>query len=58
MTVEDLQDVLAPLFENMQDKLDLIVEDIQYVSKVQCGLMVAIGVLAGIILISYLLERF
>lgn len=58
MTAEDLQEVLEPFFENMHDKLDLIVEDIANTQKIMCGFMVAIGVLAGIILISYLLDRF
>lgn len=58
MTAEDLQEVLEPFFENMHDKLDLIVEDISNTQKIMCGFMVAIGVLAGIILISYLLDRF
>lgn len=58
MTAEDLQEVLEPFFENMNDKLELIVEDIANAQKIMCGFMVAIGVLAGIILISYLLDRF
>jgi len=58
MTVEDLQEVFEPFFENMNDKLELIVEDIANTQKIMCGFMVAIGVLAGIILISYLLDRF
>lgn len=58
MTAQDLHEVLEPLFQNMNDKLDLIIDDLTYLNKVQCGFMVAIGVLAGLILISYLLERF
>lgn len=58
MTAEELQEVLEPLFDNISDKLDLIIEDLAFTSKVLCGFMVAIGVLAGLILISYLLDRF
>lgn len=58
MTQQELQEVLEPLLDNMNDKLDLVIEDLVHLNKVQCGFMVAIGVLAGLILISYLLERF
>ena len=58
LTVADLEEVFTPMFDNLSDKLDLVVEDLTYINKVQCGFMVAIGVLAGLILISYLLERF
>ena len=41
MTAEDLQEVLEPFFENMNDKLELIVEDIANTQKIMCGFMLA-----------------
>lgn len=58
MTKEDLAEVVTPLFEDLQTKLDSIADDILHLTQVQYGLLIAIGVVAGLILISYLLDRF
>lgn len=58
MTTEELQEVLEPLFSGLSDKMDVISEDVQHLTQVQYGLLIAIGVVAGLILIHYLLERF
>lgn len=58
MTVEEFEEVFTPVMDNIGDKLDIVVADISYLIKLQAGLIVFIGVVAGLILISYLLERF
>lgn len=58
MTVEEFEEVFTPVMDNIGDKLDIVVDDISYLIKLQAGLIVFIGVIAGLILISYLLERF
>lgn len=58
LTKEDLQEVLTPMFQGLHDKLDVLTDDLVHLTKVQYGLLLAIGVVAGLILISYLLDRF
>lgn len=58
MIIEEFEEVFTPVMDNIGDKLDIVIDDISYLIKLQAGLIVFIGVLAGLILISYLLERF
>lgn len=58
MTTEELQEVMEPLFNGLSDKLDVISEDVQHLTQVQYGMLIAVGVVAGLILIHYLLEKF
>ena len=58
MSQEELREVLDPLIDDLSAKLDVVASDLEHLIKVQYGLLVAIGIVAGLILISYLLDRF
>lgn len=65
MTGEELQEVMEPLFTGLHDKLDVlstkmddISEAVQHMTQVQYGMLIALGVVAGLILIHYLLDKF
>lgn len=61
MTVDDLDAALAPIVEAMEAQNDLLTDlhDLfTHISNVQAGIILFLGVIAGILLIYLLLRRF
>lgn len=61
MTVDDLDLALAPVIEALEAQNDLLTdvhELLAHISDVQAGVILFLGVIAGILLIYMLLRRF
>lgn len=61
MTVDDLDLALAPVIEALEVQNDLLTdvhELLSHISDVQAGVILFLGVIAGILLIYILLRRF
>jgi hypothetical protein len=54
MTVTELNDALVPVL----DRLEAVTDAVQYSAQVTYGVIVAVGVVAGLILIYLLLRKF
>lgn len=61
MTVEDLDLSLAPIIEALESQNDMlsdIHDSLVHLSEVQYGVILALGVVAGLLLIYLLLRKF
>lgn len=54
MTIEDLELGLDPVVEALEESNSLL----QHISQVQYGVLLGLGIVAGVILIYILLHRF
>ena len=63
MTVEDLNMALAPVIEAIEkqptlEDLQELIEVLEHQAQVQYGIIVALGVVAGLLMIYLLLHKF